>query len=586
MSKRRRDPALEAFHAGCAIVSDHPLLAPLANRTYYVRADGDTRAPADEWAVVSSAGTIHCHPRRRGEPEEWAYVLAHCLLHLGMGHLSGRFAHQDSAAWNAACDLAVERFLDRLRVGRKPPEYRLGLEGLPREEQAAYEALLRTGKVPDVPRDLRYGGGYERDYQATLAAGVRHAVDFAIAQASGRVDDEGRAKPHSVVAKAHQWFINSFPLLGAIAAGFELVDDLATCRRLDIAVAAVKASDQRIYFNPIAGLDEDETRFVMAHEILHAALRHEVRCQDRDPYLWNVACDYAINQWLMDLRVGTPPTIGLLYDPQLKGLSAETIYDRIATDLRRLRRLQGFRGTGQGDMLTGPPEWWTRGDGATLDDFYRNALAQGLSYHEASVPGTLPAGLSEEIRALIQPPIPWEVELANWFDGYFAPIETRRSYHRPSRRQAATPDIPRPRTVPAADALDGRTFGVVLDTSGSMDRGLLGRALGAIASYAISRDVPAVRVVFCDAHAYDAGYLEPAAIAGRVRVRGRGGTVLQPGIDLLQDAEDFPEDGPVLVITDTELADDRLRVRRDHAYLVPAGRRLPFPPKGPVFHMR
>ncbi len=77
-------------------------------------------------------------------------------------------------------------------------------------------------------------------------------------------------------------------------------------------------------------------------------------------------------------------------------------------------------------------------------------------------------------------------------------------------------------------------FGVVLDTSGSMDIRILGRALGAIASYADAREVPRVRVVFCDAAAYDAGWLTPQDIAGRVRVPGRGGTVIQPGIDLLE----------------------------------------------------
>ena len=40
--------------------------------------------------------------------------------------------------------------------------------------------------------------------------------------------------------------------------------------------------------------------------------------------------------------------------------------------------------------------------------------------------GLLPAGLIEEIRALSQPPIPWDVELAQWFDHYFAPLERRR----------------------------------------------------------------------------------------------------------------------------------------------------------------
>ena len=50
-------------------------------------------------------------------------------------------------------------------------------------------------------------------------------------------------------------------------------------------------------------------------------------------------------------------------------------------------------------------------------------------------------------------------------------------------------------------------------------------------------------------------------IAGRVRVRGRGGTVLQPGVELLLRAEDFPKKGPVLVITDGYC--DKLTIPRD-----------------------
>jgi hypothetical protein len=88
-----------------------------------------------------------------------------------------------------------------------------------------------------------------------------------------------------------------------------------------------------------------------------------------------------------------------------------------------------------------------------------------------------------------------------------------------------------------------------------------------------------VRVVFCDAEAHDNGWMHPLDIAGRVRVRG--GTVLQPGIDLLQDAHDFPADGPILVITDARI--DRVRIKRDHAFLIPAGAVLPFPARGPVY---
>jgi hypothetical protein len=66
-----------------------------------------------------------------------------------------------------------------------------------------------------------------------------------------------------------------------------------------------------------------------------------------------------------------------------------------------------------------------------------------------------------------------------------------------------------------------------------MHRRLLGKALGAVASYAVTRDVSAARVIFCDARARDNGWMHPFDVAGRVQVSGRGGTVLRPGIDLL-----------------------------------------------------
>ena len=93
-----------------------------------------------------------------------------------------------------------------------------------------------------------------------------------------------------------------------------------------------------------------------------------------------------------------------------------------------------------------------------------------------------------------------------------------------------------------------------------------------------------VRVVFCDAAAYDAGYMAPEDIAGRVEVKGRGGTVLQPGVDLLEKAQDFPKEGPILIITDG-MIDSTLRVRREHAFLLSQWKRLPFVSKGKIFHM-
>ncbi|MDR2440654.1 MAG: hypothetical protein LBE12_14930, partial [Planctomycetaceae bacterium] len=255
-------------------------------------------------------------------------------------------------------------------------------------------------------------------------------------------------------------------------------------------------------------------------------------------------------------------------------------------DLRRLRKLATLRGVGLGDILPQEEGHWESEYGINLDNFYRRTLSEGLYYHQEQDRGYLPLGLVEEIRALLHPPIPWDVELARWFDEYFTPLEKRRSYARPSRRQSSTPDIPRPCWVISKSALKDRTFGVILDTSGSMDRALLASALGAIASYSEVRDVPAVRVIFCDASAYDQGYMKPEDIAGNVKVKGRGGTILQHGINLLDQVEDFPKTAPILIITDG-FCEPRLTLYgREHAYLIPEGRTLPFPPKGKIFRFR
>ncbi len=599
MPKKRKtpdlDPATLNFNAGVALLQAHPIFEPLLLRASLNRSQGN-RCPPEGWVVVTSTGILYVHPTRRAEPEEWVYTLAHTLLHLGMGHFR---PNETPREWQAACEVVVARFLADLRLGRPPANFPKP-QDLPTQNEEKLTHLFRREGIPEPLQGLGMAGpkasdmedeGQAREYlrwrreinwPELFGHGLAQAVTQAVRVAAGEESSlSGGKRLRSVAARAREWFISSYPLLGALAAAFTLVEDANLCARLQITVAAVDADLQEIYINPHARLDERESRFVMAHELLHVGLRHAARCQGRDPYLWNVACDYVINGWLMEMGLGSLPQIGALYDPELKGISAEALYDRMVNDLRRYRKLATLRGVGLGDMLD-TESAHTR-EGMALDDFYRRCLGQGLSYYESTGRGLLPAGLIEEIRALSQPPIPWDVELAHWFDEHFPPLEKTRSYARPSRRQATTPDIPRPRWVSVEDAQRARTFGVVLDTSGSMERGILAKALGAISSYSLAREVPRVRVVFCDAVTYDQGYLAPESLAGTVQVRGRGGTFLQPGIDLLERVEDFPPDGPLLIITDGQC--DRLVVHREHAYLMPKGTHLPFVPRGKVFEV-
>lgn len=620
MAKGRKEPPkenLQAIHAGQALLRAHPLFRSLNPDSYWrpemngapFTPSGYARlhmAPAPYWNDRSAYRTIiQLNPWKRAAPEEWANVIGQALLHYFMCHADPE--RRGDEAWFVACDLVAADFLRALDVGRRPDALiAADLPSLGRDVASVADALRDGG--PDLLK--LYGGaglavdapGFtfageppplsvreRRERTESFAAAIRASVVKAIADAgeTARGPATARRDPNSMAQRARSWFISSYPLLGALAAGFDIIEDADLCDLHDIAIAAVDSEIQRVYINPRFPWTYPAMQFVIAHELLHVGLRHEARRQGRDPYLWNVACDYVINGWLVEMQIGEMPTDDLLLDPELgfEKESAEAIYDRIVGDLRLIRRLnkaRTLRGVGKVDVLgERSPGWWN-GPGTDLDAFYRRALAEGLDLHmNGAERGLLPGDLIEEIRAIQQKPIPWDVRLGQWMDAFFPPLEARRSFARASRRQASTPDIPRPVWVRPEERLTARTFGVVLDTSGSMPPRLLARALGAIASYALSREVPQVRVMQCDAGVHDMGYVAPETLLGSVEVKGRGGTVLQPAVQKLENDAGFPKDAPILVITDGGC--DVLSVRREHAYLMPEGARLPFSTRAPRF---
>ena len=76
--------------------------------------------------------------------------------------------------------------------------------------------------------------------------------------------------------------------------------------------------------NWVANLRQSEIRGVLAHEVLHVIFQHSSRRVNRDPELWNIAADHAINLLLIEQGFSLPK--GGLANYAYRGMSAEKIY--------------------------------------------------------------------------------------------------------------------------------------------------------------------------------------------------------------------------------------------------------------------
>jgi len=120
------------------------------------------------------------------------------------------------------------------------------------------------------------------------------------------------------VARARADLVLDHPFFGHLALQMKLVED----RECDTAW-----SDGRtLAYNPLyAGMLPGETlKGLMGHVVMHPACRHHLRRNGRQPRLWNMACDYAIN-WIL-LEAGLVLPDGYLDDPGLRGKTADEIY--------------------------------------------------------------------------------------------------------------------------------------------------------------------------------------------------------------------------------------------------------------------
>jgi predicted metal-dependent peptidase len=320
-------------------------------------------------------------------------------------------------------------------------------------------------------------------------------------------------------------------------------------------VATISADDRwRIYVNPewVGTVEIPELGGHLAHLVWHMLRDHAGRARSmdvgsRESETWATAADLTVSQTLVVTGghlPGLPTPAGCDVPPDLSVEQYYAMLGRLDTSASpEAGSLAPCGSAADGLRRAYEATASTSGIDGQHGDELRKQIAIAFTSH-MQARGTDPGEWRRWVAQILEPKIPWQQVLAAsvrravaWTHGNTVP-----TYRRISRRQAASPRAILPggqRPVPAV--------AIVVDTSGSVDDGLLAQALGEIDGVlrALGTAVGGVHVLTCDAAVHAA---ERVASARQVSLVGGGGTDLRHGLATALTLRPSPE--IVIVLTD------------------------------------
>jgi predicted metal-dependent peptidase len=228
---------------------------------------------------------------------------------------------------------------------------------------------------------------------------------------------------------------------------------------------------RHIFYNSefVNKLRDKEVIFLVGHELFHVLYDHVGvggRRGDRDPQLWNIACDYAINRDLVDYKIGERiTTVPTLYDPKYKDMSAEQIYEELYENAEKIdvgqlmQQLLDQHLDGEGDE-DGEGDSEGNGGKPKLTPEERQAIADEvkeamLSAAQAVGVGNVPSGMKRYIDGLTEPQMNWKEILQQTIESQ---VKNDFTFMKPSRRgwscDAILPSMKKEPTIECTVALD------------------------------------------------------------------------------------------------------------------------------------
>ena len=396
--------------------------------------------------------------------------------------------------------------------------------------------------------------------------------------------------PIEKIRKAMTGLILDQPFFGSLALHMELIPDYKR-------KTAITNGDQ-LWFNPdfIDTLTLSQTKFVIAHEVMHKACNHGLRMKGRDNKKWNVAGDYVINGILKES--GFDLIEGAYLNNAYDGMSAEQVYSLLpegnkdsqsnSSDQSQPPGITGSQGSqdqqdpqndqqdqqndqqddedpgGCGAVCENPnisPQ-----EAKNKEQDMQVAVVQAAQ--QARACGKFPAGLKCFVESLIEPKKNWREVLRRFVD---QAAKNDYSWQQPNRRYIGTGFY-----LPSLNSRDLGPIVCAIDTSGSIDDEMLNKFSAELQSI-MQEFKTSCHIVYCDTKIHSHGgteFFTSEDVPFKMTPVGGGGTNFKPPFKWLEDqgitpscmiywtdmqSYDFPEEEPPCPLIWAETGDKRWR---------------------------
>ena len=256
------------------------------------------------------------------------------------------------------------------------------------------------------------------------------------------------------------------PFFGNMATRMQLIDASDWC-------PTAATNGRNFYYNKdfVNKLSVKKLEFLFGHEILHCVFDHFGRLGSRDPQLANIAQDFAVNQILVDERIGEKITeVQICLDNKYRGMAWEEIYDLLYDKAQKIpmdqllkqlgdlldQHIKEEEGAGSGDKEgkdgKGPGMTLTKEEAQAIRDEIKQAMIQSAA---AAGAGKVPAGIQRMIKDLTEPKMDWRTLIRQEIQSIIRNDFSFTRFNRKSAHSGAIlPGLREDTTIDVAIAID------------------------------------------------------------------------------------------------------------------------------------